>query len=239
MKKNFYNSKDDANKHVKNLLKELPKIQAADNFEYNLKVKIQNKNFGLNTEKEPRFNPWKIFAPATGILVASLAVFIFIFNSNPDSLDNPFQIIPKLRSEMQSSFMNSSILNHSFGDAQKVSELDVIVKENKKKEIAKAAPKDLVIDEKRAQKLVKSKKKEFPFENYASTDLDKVLEKTGNTNGLINRARLAGQSSSNYYFDGFFIGEEVDKEYVESLKARLDSVKMEILKKKRKINIAQ
>ena len=42
------------------------------------------------------------------------------------------------------------------------------------------------------------------------------------------RATLVGGNNSSLFFDGFYIREEVDKKYVEAMKARLDSLKREM-----------
>ena len=52
MEQKLYNSNDEQYKHVVNLLRELPKVKAENNFEYNLKVRIENKNFELKTEQK-------------------------------------------------------------------------------------------------------------------------------------------------------------------------------------------
>ncbi len=229
MKTNFYNSKDEDYEHVKKLLKDLPKVNAPDNFEFNLKTKIENKNFGLNSNEKKGFNPWAIFVPASGIIVASLLAFVFFFNNNPESLENPFKIVPKLRSEISSNLFGSSNFNNIFDKSEKVNELDVIVKENEKSGL-------IASEEKSVKKLVKLsvRKKDFPFENYASTDIDKVLKSKRSENSLGRQVQLTGRGSARNYFNGFFMGEEVDKEYVEALKARLDSVKKEIMLQKQK-----
>ncbi|MCB9248979.1 MAG: hypothetical protein H6613_10775 [Ignavibacteriales bacterium] len=51
MKKNLYNSNDEKYKRVINLLNDLPKVKTDANFEYNLKVRIENKNFNIREEK--------------------------------------------------------------------------------------------------------------------------------------------------------------------------------------------
>ena len=58
-------------------------------------------------------------------------------------------------------------------------------------------------------------------------------------NSFNRRAKLAGRGTSQNYFDGFFLGEEVDKEYVEALKTRLDSLKRAMLYKKKHSKITQ
>ena len=52
MKNNLYNSSDEEFQHVIKLLKELPKETAPSNFEYNLSVRIKNKNFDLKTSEK-------------------------------------------------------------------------------------------------------------------------------------------------------------------------------------------
>ena len=81
MNKNLYNNNDEEYQHVIKLLKELPKEKASDNFEYNLRVKIDNKNFDLNTKESRIFPRWNIFVPAAGAVVTSVIIFFTIFSS--------------------------------------------------------------------------------------------------------------------------------------------------------------
>lgn len=233
MKTNFYNSKDNNYEHVKDLLKGLPKVNAPDDFEFKLQTKIENKNFGLNSKERKGFNPWAVFVPVSGIVAASLLVFVFFFNSNSDSLENPFKIIPKLRSEISSNIFASTGFNNIFDKSEKINELDVIVNENE----TNTKNEEKVETTKKTKKLVEPAKpngvkKDFPFANYASTNLDEVLKNKNIENSIGRQAQLAGRGTSRNYFNGFFLGEEVNKEYVDALKARLDSVKREILLKK-------
>ncbi len=217
MNKNFYNSNDEEHQHVIKLLKELPKEKAPDNFEYNLSTKIENKNFGLNT-KEPKFLfPWKFLIPATGAMLSVLLLF-FVFFSENDTIENPFLIKPKLRTELGSNILNSAV--NTLDSKNTISENDVIIQKNNPISVAEKTPqaKKNAINESELQK------PNFPFNN--STNLDEAISE--NSKSVANRrASLAGNSNLESVFNGFYIRNEVDKKYVEALKARIDSLKRE------------
>jgi hypothetical protein len=230
MKNNFYNSNDEEFQHVIKLLKELPKENAQSNFEYNLSVRIKNRNFDLNTAEKLSFFNWKIFVPATGAVIASVFAFLLYFGEN-DNFENPFQIQPQLRTEIKSDLLNAKNFLGSFGKNQKISENDVVIKENvlntiQKQEASidtqKDSNKEKIAANETAQTLF------FPFDETKSTDIDAVLSRDKNNTKIDSRASLTGQNNKSSFFNGFFIREEVDKEYVEALKARMDSVKKEL-----------
>ncbi len=218
MKKNLYNSKDENYKHVVNLLKELPKVKAEDNFEYNLRVKIQNKNFGLKTEENVRFSLWKILVPTTSLVAASLLGFLFLLNNSNDNTENPFQLVPKLRTEAMGNLLISS-------DNAEISDSDVIIKKENENisELNSLKGSENKIDYVSNDQAIK--KVDFPFKDYKSTNLDEAIGQNRNLPQSDIRATLVGRKNSNLYFDGFYIREEVDKKNVEAMKARLDSLK--------------
>jgi hypothetical protein len=238
MKKDLYNSTNKEFNHVIKLLKELPKEQAPDNFEYNLLTKIKNKNFATNIPEKKTFYPWKIFIPATAGLVASLIVFTTFFNES-DSLENPFQIEPKLRNEIGSTLLSSSNLISNLGNNSKISENDVVINEKLETEISED---NLKVNEKlvaeKTQINAESPSEVFTFDNYNSTNLDEVLGEKRNSPNFNRRAQLVGNNNSSS-FNGFYIREEVDKKYVETMKAKMDSLKKEFRNKKINMKIAQ
>jgi len=232
MKNDLYNSKDEEYKHVIKLLKELPKEKAPENFEYNLSIKIKNENFEPNLPESSKFNPWTIFLPASGAVAALLLVFVIAFN-NQDPSENPFQMQPKLRNEMGANVFASSENEVNFGNNSKISDTDVIIKESES--ILEEEKSPLVRKEPEGKKIVSNAPKvDFPFDDYNSTNLDQVLGEKRKATNISRRATLAGRSNSPA-FNGFFIREEVDKEYVEAMKAKMDSLKKEIRKKKTKM----
>ena len=51
---------DNEFKELKKLLKDLPKVNAPDNFEFNLMTKIQNKSFEVKSEKKKGWLTWSL-----------------------------------------------------------------------------------------------------------------------------------------------------------------------------------
>jgi len=220
MKKNGYNFNDDQFEHVTKLLRDLPKVKATDNFEYNLKVKIENKNFDLNTSEEKRFFGWKIFVPATSLVVASVFSFFF-FNNSTEIFENPFQIEPKLRTEISSNILSAA----DFSKNLKINENDVVIATKLKPIVKKQKLKRRVQNK---QTIVGSINN-LPFDASNSTDLDEAISKSNSERSIDRRASLANAGTQSTRFDGFFLGEEVDKEYVEAMRARMDSLKKNYL----------
>ncbi|MCB0743139.1 MAG: hypothetical protein KDC67_04485 [Ignavibacteriae bacterium] len=218
MKKNLYNSNDEKYKRVINLLNDLPKVKTDANFEYNLKVRIENKNFNIREEKVG-FSLWKIFIPAGTVAAAFLVFSLYSFNSN-ENFENPFKMQPQLRSEMMGNFTSTT----SKAIKGEISNNDVIIKQNSADEIVSVLPKA----ENKLRFNSKNNNVEFPFKNYKSTDIDEVLNNNNVLPSQNGRATLVGGNNSSLFFDGFYIREEVDKKYVEAMKARLDSLKREM-----------
>ncbi len=82
---------------LKKLLKEIPKVKAPDNFEFNLMTKIQNKNFEIKSEKKKSIFSWAL-TPAIGF-AATVFIVIFLFSFESEVGDDPWQITPKLIQE--------------------------------------------------------------------------------------------------------------------------------------------
>lgn len=217
MKKNLYNSNDEEHQHVIKLLRELPKEKAPDNFEYNLLTKINNKNFGLNTKESKFLLPWKFVLPATSVALSALLLFFVVFSEN-DTIENPFLIKPKLRTEIGSNLLNSA--NKILDTKNTISENDVIIQHNNSTSVVQQTTQA----NKKPVTETKLRKPDFPFNN--STNLDEaIIENIPSATN--SRASLAGNSNLESVFDGFYIRNEVDKKYVEALKARIDSLKKE------------
>ncbi len=237
MKKDLYNSTDAEFQHVIKLLKEMPKEKAPENFEYNLSVRIKNKNFEPSRPEKIIFNPWKIFVPVSGAIVASLLVFFITFDDT-DSTENPFQIQPQLRNELSASILFNSEIRNDLSPDTKISETDVVFKERiERTPMADELNSQNIITNPENKIAEKSASDGFPFKEYNSTNLDQVLSEKRSSTKISGRAALTG--SNNSAFNGFFIREEVDKEYVEAMKARMDSLKKELKIRRKTTKIAQ
>ncbi|PID60419.1 MAG: hypothetical protein CR986_03950 [Ignavibacteriae bacterium] len=224
MKKDFYNSKDEEYEHVLKLLKELPREKAPDNFEYNLKVRIENKNFG-NAEKRFLFFP-KILLPATGAVFAALILFFTFFNEQEEQ-ENPFQILPQTRSSITQPITKNVRTKFFSLKRERITPNDVIIKP----EETELKNENNIVNAKKVIAKNTKEKSDFPFEDYEDTNLDEILKEKRNQTNINSRATLTGATNSpSTFFDGFHIREEVDAKYVEALKARLDSLKKSVKK---------
>jgi len=221
MKKNNYNVNEEKYQHVIKLLKELPKVKPPDNFEFNLMLKIQNNNFELNKPEKSFLNPWKIFIPATAVVAIFLLV-IFL-NNTEDNQDNPFQLIPKMRTELSSNFNNSLTLLNNNNLEKEINNKDVIINKSSINENILNK-----INNKNSSSTGKTEKEiNFPFDISTSTNIDEILVSKRSETNIDKRASLAGNNNSSF-FDGFFIREEVDQRYIEEMRARFDSLKKKL-----------
>ena len=232
MKKDLYNSKEEEHQHVINLLKQLPQVKAQENFEYNLRVRIENKNFTLNSENGREGGGWwKIAVPAS--VTTAAAIFLFtLFIDETENFENPLQIEPQPRIELSSSAIRSGAEYNKVDQTAVISENDVLLHQQKSPSMKSEVP---VMAKEQPELMVetKSAKPEFPFDDSKSTDLDMVITQNQSRSKLDERTSLAGSSNPRNFFNGFFIGEEVNKEYVDMLKARNDSL-MKVIKNRKK-----
>lgn len=188
---------DNQYKELKKLLKEIPKVSAPDNFEFNLMTKIQNKNFEMKSKKKKTIFSWAL-TPAIGF-AASVFLILFLFTGN-ENLDNSnsWQIAPKL--------IESSI-------AETVSSIRSELN-SKKAPMVKRVNKKETKNELDAQQ-------QLPFDTRTSVSLDEGLQSDVNPNSNFGSARLAGSSNDGLImFNGFFLREVKRDERKDTLKDR-------------------
>jgi len=102
-------------------LKNLPKIKAPDNFEYNLMTKIQNKNFSPSIKEELRFNWIKFFAPSATIVSLVIVFLIFFSQQNKEiksvsTLANKNETLPMVNN---STNINKKLIDQKITDNQR------------------------------------------------------------------------------------------------------------------------
>lgn len=220
MEENKYNSinEDSEFQDLKNLLQELPKVKADDNFEFNLITKIQNGNFDAGKYKENKIGFSWIYAPATA-LVLSMVLIFFVFNPDSEELDNPLMANP--RAITASNIPDTMIANtlnkleaDVAGNQAAVARKSAAVKSSKKDKdsyVVVFQPNDVIVKEKAP----------YPFEQ--GVDLDNYVGR----NGLQGQggSQLAGYGNNYFDFDGFFVRVYPNKKQMMLEKARLDSLK--------------
>ena len=208
---------------LQTLLKELPKIEASDNFEYNLMTRIQNKNFDIKSEKKKSLLFW--VSTPTFALVASVILVFFVFTDSDIDTEDTWNSQPKLRPELQSSQISNS-------NTKQIEEPEIISKQSasKRKISSKVNPSVQMQKPTNEKKDVAANQKSqpvYPFDKNESVDLDQLLEDESPTlNNGAAKAQLAGESeASKSQFSGFFIRQVEAEARKESLRVREDSLK--------------
>lgn len=211
MGKNIYNDEEKQFSNLLNDLKELPRVNAPDNFEFQLMTRIQNKNFETLPEPREQFNLIKFFAPSAVVVTVIILLFLFLpVNEQPDNplMTDPPQIVAQLdhenvitnqnvnneRTNKQS--LNSARQNASTSFSVDVNPYDAVVKPGSK----------------------------YPIYSNRSVALDDYISgENKRRNNLQGNVVKGGEDVPE--FDGFFIREEADKKTVERYRALIDSVK--------------
>ncbi len=222
MDENLYND-ESKYREIIDLLKGLPKVDTPENFEFNLMTKINNGNFGLNTQTSGFFLS-KYLLPATGLAV-TLVVLFFVFYEPDSDEANPFLKEPPVLNELSAATASSPKIVNDVIIAQKSvpstgKRKNPSVAENRKT-VKKKALRVVV----KPNDVISKEVVELPIDPSKSISVDeKILEKSNRTSTNI-RSELVGGTSSGFGFDGFYIREKIDRKYLQAWKAKLDSIK--------------
>lgn len=218
MESKFYNTNDEQkfNQLIQDL-KNLPKIKAEENFEYNLMIKIQNKNFDLSTpERAFIFN--RRLVPAA-VFAFSVLVLFFIVSEPGPGLENPLLSDPPVRANYSQSKVDTIELTHPGVSVSAVQPMAETVEEEiqPQQNIVRVVvePSDAVTVE----------KVELPFSDDNSVDLDSFVKGKSKTSSTIIRGQIVSGGNQSSQFDGFLIREKASREAIEAHRARCDSLK--------------
>ncbi|NOX18288.1 MAG: hypothetical protein GXO87_08400 [Chlorobi bacterium] len=212
MDKNSYHSTEEEYSELRSLLKNLPEIEAPENFEYVLLTKIKNGNFELKTEKKSVSSRWFIWAigPATAVAL-SVVLFFFVFDVSSLDQENPFLINPQVRE-------NVAVTAHAPA-AEKKSAAEKTGKAAVQKEAAMqnyyvvVRPNDVVVKE----------KDPYPFNPQRNLNVDNYFGmQSAGSNGAL---RTVGAGASQFDFNGFSIPVRRGTKEFEQIKSRIDSLK--------------
>lgn len=196
-----------------NDLKNLPRIQAPDNFEFNLHTKIQNGSFELNGESAPKKSFYWVTIPAFSLILSAVVLF-FVVDVRPVEQEDLLMSHPEpiTSSIERESSTNSSVSKH--GNSTEIAQIDLpsnspgfrmVLKQN-----------DVVVKE----------RINYPFDLTQSVDLDKQFGTSveGNEPNP-NPIRTVGAGTDNTGFAGFLVRVPMTLDERKALKARLDSIK--------------
>ncbi|MEW6506664.1 MAG: hypothetical protein AB1432_02840 [Bacteroidota bacterium] len=206
---NIYNDEEKQFSKLISDLKELPKVDAPDNFEFQLNMRIQKKSFDILPEPREQFNLIKFFAPSA--VVVTVFILLFVFLPNDEQYDNPLmtdppQIVTQADPNKSLQDKNSDKIERSKNNSRsKSSSAALNVKVN---------PNDAVV----------KPNSKYPIFNNRSVALDDYISgENRRRNNLQGNIVKGGDDVSE--FDGFFTREEADKNTILKYRALLDSIK--------------
>ncbi|MBI1936776.1 MAG: hypothetical protein HYS25_01490 [Ignavibacteriales bacterium] len=213
---NSYNDDEIKFARMINDLKELPKVDAPDNFEYNLLTKIQNKNFGVEKTARVKFNFIKFFAPSAAVVAVIILFFLFLPTANRQN-DNPLMSDPAVISRNQGVSVPQESLQSNMRESEAAKQFSSA--ENKKFAQAPSS------DNKTARSESINQNKKYPISRSPSVALDDYISGDSQKRADLKRANVVSSGNEESEFDGFFIREQADKQTVEKYRQMMDSLK--------------
>lgn len=210
--KNFYNDNEKKYFNLLNDLKNLPKINTPENFEFNLMTRIQNKNFGDNKNPKTNFSIYKFLAPSA--IVITVILLFFLLYPQKNEIQN--QVI-KHQSVADTQSLVSNLSNDN-----KVGEQLISKNEFKPKMIKKEISNQNTVQEEKSSKIQE-------LLNQRSISVDDYLSGATVTNKAIQRSNVV-KSGEEPIVDGFFVEKQTDKKTIEKYRNALDSLRKAQLK---------
>jgi len=207
----FYKNEEEKFSKLVAELKTLPKIEAPDNFEFNLMTRIQNKNFGEIRDTRPAFNWFKFLAPSAAVMASVLLFFIFY----PQREEIPTQIVNNKQ------LIDSQALAGKSSDKKFES---LFSTDDKKSSIKKSVESNSNI----AQTQLPGKRT-FPLNQRRSVSVDDYISGANSNQNPSARTSIVN-SGDEPMVDGFRIENKLDKKTIEKFRAELDSLKKAQLK---------
>lgn len=202
----FYKNEEEKFSKLVSDLKRLPKIEAPDNFEFNLMTRIQNKNFGEIRDTRPAFNWFKFLAPSAAVMASVLLFFIFY----PQREEIPTQI------PNQQQLVDSQALAGKSSDKKFES---LFSTDDKKSSSKKSIESNSSVAQTRL-----ADKRNFPLNQRRSVSVDDYISGANSNQNPSARSSIVN-SGDEPMLNGFRVENKLDKKTIEKFRAELDSLK--------------
>ena len=220
MRSKIYNNDEQKFEQLIQDLKSLPKEKADENFEFNLMVKIQNKNFDLSTPERSFFIGRRL-VPAAALAFTAIVLF-FVVSEPGTGLENPFLSEPPARENYSLSKVDTIELSQPQMAAVSSQITEKPVKEKTQPQQNKNVVRVVV----EPSDAVSIEEVEPPFDDAQSLDLDTFVKGENTTQAsTIKRGRIVSGGSQSSQFDGFLVREKASREAIEAHRAKCDSLK--------------
>lgn len=212
---NLYNDQDKKFENLIEDLKDLPKVNAPDNFEFQLMTKIQNKNFSVIEEPREKFNLIKFFAPSAVVVTVIILFFIFL-PANDQQYENLLMSDPPqiLSQTDQTPSTGNSDNTGSVSEQNRYPTSENMSRQSGSGELS-INPNDAVL----------SSSAKYPISRNRSVALDDFISGNKQKKSSLQQGNVVKSGESDAEFDGFFIREEPDAKTVQKYRAMMDSIK--------------
>jgi len=203
----YNNENEDKFSELKKDLKELPKVNAPENFEYNLMTQIKNKNFGKVEETRPNFSLIKFLAPSAVVVAAVILFFIFLPASNQNNIQ---QTNPSQKLDSPANF------NKSLAEKKTATDQKITIPANSDQSSASSI----------ANNIPTRVKTRIPISNDPrAIKLDDYISGESANQKDLGRGNIVNGGNDQSEPDGFFIKGNPDSKTLAKYRAKLDSVK--------------
>jgi hypothetical protein len=215
MKEKLYNDENPEYSRVISLLNDLPKINAPDNFEYNLMIKIQNGQFESSRKINRSTNRTWVFIPASAVILSSILLFLIFFDFNNKVEINEPAVDTKYISKIQNNTVNEAKAEMSVIKDKSLASTTSGLRMKKESRLV-LHPNDVI----------ETEALKYPFNESYSVDVDSYID--GNkkaSSQSSNPAVLAASGGDARYpeFNGFYLRQN-EQALINIYKARLDSI---------------
>ncbi|MDX9923116.1 MAG: hypothetical protein RBS48_00015 [Ignavibacteriaceae bacterium] len=209
MNQNLYNE-DEKFKNLINDLKDLPKVNASDDFEFKLMMKIQNGQFEKTQKKEKSFSVFKFLAPALGISFVAILLFVLFPFSNIDEID------PLMQEPLP---YQANISREATSISKPINE-EKITEPNKTKETGKQ---NSALGN--PNQVAQSSINQFPLNPRNNINIDDAISGSKSNRGNLERGALVSSGQDQFGFNEFLVLEQPDSAAAARHKAIQDSIK--------------
>lgn len=207
------------------LLKGLDRVNAPDDFEFKLMVKINNQEFG-DLEKEPKKLRLAWALPPAAALGLTTIVLFFMLSEQAVDFDNPLLAPPTLRSEFQAGYVApSGPVEYDATETEESKEVgrNLAANMDGTKFSSPSQPDvQLVVQ---SNDVIVEERIELPFSTANSVNLDSRLAGNDPAKSSNSNANLVRGGSPVFDFNGFSVRERVSKEEFEAYKSKMDSLR--------------
>jgi hypothetical protein len=224
----IYNDSEENSSKLLEELKKLPKINAPENFEFNLMMRIQNKSFDLKDGKIHQFNLARFLAPSA--VVVTVVLLFFVFYPRSEQINNLQMSQQKVLAPQA---VQETTLPTSTKDMAAVSH-SVIEKAGGAK-VTNEKSEPVQVQQQIVPQQFKAGRTDFLQNNKNAISLDDYISGDNSSERNIQQGSVVNSGTQTPEFDGFLVKQKTDpktlkhyREVVDSLKKvqmKLDSLK--------------